>query len=195
VEKISSFIPVLGPIVAALIAALITFVVTVLAKENKTSEFRQSWIESLRNDVSELLGEFNVLEGVFDVAIDRALPEEEFNEQVKEFWKLHQKDYAKIDLLCNRIMLRLNPKEHAALIEKLDKLEGSVGNGQDQSAELCRELVRDFAVILKVEWRRVKEGETVFRRMKYGAVAVFLAGVAGLVGLFTFVLYGAFVSP
>lgn len=193
-DKAISFIPVIGPIVAALIAALITFVITVLAKENKTSEFRQAWIESMRNDVSELLGEFNILEGVFDVAIDFSLDEEEVNKQINDFWKLHQKDYAKIDLLCNRIVLRLNPKEHAELIQKLSKLEGSVGDGHKKSAEMSRELVRDFALLFKTEWNRVKEGETVFRRMKYGAILVFAVGGAMLAGVLSFVAYKAFLN-
>ncbi|QVM94146.1 hypothetical protein JYG36_13520 [Pseudomonas sp. SORT22] len=192
-DKAISFIPVIGPVVAALIAALITFVVTVLAKENKTSEFRQAWIESMRNDVSELLGEYNILEGVFDVTIDFSLEEAEVQNQVNEFWKSHQKEYAKIDLLCNRIVLRLNPKEHAALIEKLSKLESSIGDGHKKSAEMSRELVRDFALLFKMEWNRVKEGETVFRRMKYGAFLVFTVGGAILAGVLSILAYKAFV--
>lgn len=188
-DKVISFIPVIGPIVAALIAALITFVITVLAKENKTSEFRQAWIESLRDDVSELLGEFNILEGVLDGAIDFSLDEEEISKQINNFWRLHQKDYAKIDLLCNRIVLRLNSKEHSQLIKKLGELEGSVGVGHKKSAEMSRDLVRDFALLFKTEWERVKEGETVFRCMKYGAFLVFAVGGAMLVGVLSVVAY------
>lgn len=182
-EQIKVLIPIIGPVVAALIAALITFVVTVLSKENKTSEIRQAWIESLRNDVSELLGEFNVLEGVYDITIDHELEGKEGQAQINEFWKQHQKEYAKIDSLCNRIVLRLNAEEHVALIAKVRQLEGSIGKGQKVSVRLCEELVHDFAVVFKKEWERVKDGEAVFRRMKFAAVVVLLMGGITIVSL------------
>ncbi|WP_236184305.1 hypothetical protein [Pseudomonas juntendi] len=182
-EQIKVLIPIIGPVVAALIAALITFVVAVLSKENKTSEFRQAWIESLRNDVSELLGEFNVLEGVYDITIDHELEGKEGQAQINEFWKQHHKEYAKIDSLCSRIVLRLNAEEHVALIAKVRKLEGSIGKGQKVSVRLCEELVHDFAVVFKKEWGRVKDGETVFRRMKFAAVVVLLMGGVTIVSL------------
>ncbi|MBC3438961.1 hypothetical protein HU735_26435 [Pseudomonas sp. BW16M2] len=191
-EQIKDFIPIIGPVVAALIAALITFVVTVLSKENKTSEFRQAWIESLRNDVSELLGELNVLEGVFEVTIDFDLEAKEGQGQINEFWKQHQKEYAKIDSLCNRIVLRLNPNEHAGLIAKVRELENSMGQGQKVSSQLCEVLVHDFSVVFKKEWSRVKDGEAVFRRMKFAAVVVLVTGGIALVGLIAVVAYKFF---
>lgn len=194
-EQIKDFIPIIGPVVAALIAALITFVVTVLSKENKTSEFRQAWIESLRNDVSELLGEFNVLEGVFEVTIDHDLEGKEGQAQINEFWKQHQKEYAKIDSLCNRIALRLNPKEHAALIAKVRELENSIGEGQKISSRLCEGLVHDFSAVFKKEWGRVKDGEVVFRRMKIAAAVVLVTGGIALASLVAVVAYKFFNGP
>lgn len=191
-EQVKSFIPIIGPVLAALIAALITFVVTVLSKENKTSEFRQAWIESLRNDVSELLGEFNILEGVYDVTIDRELGAREGQLQANEFWKAHKAEYAKIDSLCNRVVLRLNPREHEALIKKIRALEASIGHGQKRSVALCEELVHDFSGVFKKEWDRVKEGEPVFRRMKYFAVSALAVGGAVLVGLLCAFAYKVF---
>ena len=38
--------------VAALITALIVFVNLIVSKEQKTSEFRQAWIDGLRTDLS-----------------------------------------------------------------------------------------------------------------------------------------------
>jgi hypothetical protein len=51
----SAFLPILGPIVAAVIAGAVAFLASVFSKEQKTSEFRQAWIDSLRNDLSELI--------------------------------------------------------------------------------------------------------------------------------------------
>lgn len=181
-QELTSLMPVVGSIGAALIAALATYVVTVLAKENKTSEFRQAWIESLRNDVSEMLGEFNVLEGVYDATVDRSLDAKAGQKQADEFWKTHHKEYAKIDLLCNRIVLRLNPVEHQGLIEKIRNLEGSVGKGQKSSAAMSKDIVVEFSRVLKVEWNRVKDGETVFRRMKSRAIIALVLGGLSLIG-------------
>lgn|SRR6266446_644807 len=51
----SSAYPAIGAVMAAIIAAGISFLVTVLAKEQKTSEFRQAWIDALRKDLSEFI--------------------------------------------------------------------------------------------------------------------------------------------
>ena len=44
-----------GSIIAAAIAGLVVFVSTVLTKEQKTSEFRQAWIDELRKDISQFI--------------------------------------------------------------------------------------------------------------------------------------------
>lgn len=185
-EKLTSFIPVIGPVVAAALTAAIAFVVSVLAKENKTSEFRQAWIEGLRNDVAELLGDFNMLET--SLAIYTSDSETSNERQVKydKFHSENRAEYAKIDSLCNRVVLRLNPSEHSLLIKKMRVLEGSIGQGTSRSHALCSELVDDFAIVLKSEWGRVKSGEPTFRAMKKVALAsvlvVLIVGVA--VGVF-----------
>jgi len=51
----SAFLPILGPIVAVVIAGAVAFLASVFSKAQKTSEFRQAWIDSLRNDLSELI--------------------------------------------------------------------------------------------------------------------------------------------
>lgn len=45
----------IGAIAAASIAGLLAFLSLIIAKENKTSEFRQAWIDSLRLDLSKLI--------------------------------------------------------------------------------------------------------------------------------------------
>ncbi len=45
----------IGAIVAALITGILSVLGLVISKEQKTSEFRQQWIDDLRREVSELL--------------------------------------------------------------------------------------------------------------------------------------------
>lgn len=181
-EKLTSFIPVIGPVVAAALTAAIAFVVSVLAKENKTSEFRQAWIEGLRNDVAELLGDFNTLETSLDIYVGDAETSSECQARYDKFYSDNRSEYAKIDALCNKVILRLNPTEHSALIKKMRILEGSIGKGHAKLHALCRELVDDFALVLKSEWARVKSGEPTFRAMKKVAlISVLTVFVAGLI--------------
>jgi len=44
-----------GPIAAAMIAGAVTFIATLLSKDQKTSEFRQTWIDAIRADIAEFL--------------------------------------------------------------------------------------------------------------------------------------------
>ena len=48
-------------VVAALIAALISFVNLTLSKEQKTSEFRQAWIDGLREELATLFSSARAL--------------------------------------------------------------------------------------------------------------------------------------
>ncbi|UZE14750.1 hypothetical protein [Pseudomonas sp. B21-053] len=183
-ENFTSFIPVIGPVVAAALTAAIAFVVSVLAKENKTSEFRQAWIEGLRNDVAELLGDFNMLETSLAIYIGSSETNNERQIRYDKFHSDNRSEYAKIDALCNRVVLRLNPSEHSLLIKKMRVLEGSIGKGSTKSHALCSELVDDFAMVLKSEWARVKSGEPTFRAMKKVAlISVLAVFVPGLISV------------
>ena len=179
----SSLIPVIGPVLAAMIAGAIAFIVAVLTKENKTSEFRQAWIEALRNDVAEIVSEMNVLEGVISAHSDDE--QSERRKKSHDFWKEYRKELAKIDAACSRVILRLNPKEHAALIEKLRSFENTSGCGMQESARLCTDLVNDFSIVLKTEWTRVKRGELTFRILKWIAGGLVLTALAAFVFVLT----------
>jgi hypothetical protein len=57
----------IGAIAAALIAGLLTFLGLIVAKENKTSEFRQAWIDSLRLDFAKLISNARAIRGAVAV--------------------------------------------------------------------------------------------------------------------------------
>lgn len=161
-----SFAPAFGAVLAAGIAAMTAFVAAVLTKENKTSEFRQAWIEAIRNDVAELLGEFNTLEMALQTEIANSIDPVGRQRKADLFVAARQKDYAKMDLLCNRIVLRLHPVEHEDVINKIRNIEDAVGRGPLRSLELSRELTSEVSTVLKAEWKRVKQGEPEFTRLK-----------------------------
>ncbi|MBS3927686.1 MAG: hypothetical protein KGZ65_03740 [Sphingomonadales bacterium] len=45
----------IGPIIAAIIGAVVTLASLIISKESKLSEFRQAWIDSLRQEIADLL--------------------------------------------------------------------------------------------------------------------------------------------
>ena len=57
----------IGAIAAASIAGLLAFLGLIIAKENKTSEFRQAWIDSLRLDLSKLISNARAIRGAVAV--------------------------------------------------------------------------------------------------------------------------------
>ncbi|PBP99750.1 hypothetical protein CCL17_17605 [Pseudomonas congelans] len=163
---------IMGPVIAAMIAGAIAFIVSVLTKENKTSEFRQAWIENLRNDVAELLSETNILSGMFEIDVVRGPGDRA--EASRKFWRDHRSELAKITAAHNRIVLRLNAAEHLRLISKLQEVERSHFSSIKKNGELCDEVTAEVAIILKAEWERVKQGENTFRQIKRCAKWVFL---------------------
>ncbi len=46
-------------IIVALIAVFVSFIGLVISKEQKTSEFRQTWIDKIRDDISDFMGQLN----------------------------------------------------------------------------------------------------------------------------------------
>ncbi len=60
--------PLLSAIAAAFIAGAVSFIVTVLSKEQKTSEFRQAWIDALREDLAIFASQIVILHDIFTEA-------------------------------------------------------------------------------------------------------------------------------
>ncbi|MES2632269.1 MAG: hypothetical protein V4669_04815 [Pseudomonadota bacterium] len=164
------FLPILGPVVAACIAAIVSFLALVISKEQKTSEFRQAWIDGLRGDLTEFAANLRRLEAqptfvdlraitgstlrdAIEVGNERALRPDFFAENRL---RLLQSRYA--------IRLRLNPTEPdgVVLLAQVDKaLEVYYSSGGvEGELDNLMALAQPF---LKKEWERVKSGEPVFR--------------------------------
>lgn len=167
-----------GSILAAAIAGLVVFISTVLTKEQKTSEFRQVWIDEIRKDISQFIA------GVSEVVALHVAKKGDADAHKKfiddNFKLLHE-----LQMVEHRIVLRLNPLEHAVLIEKITGFRPSMlaayktNNRKQVEDDLTKELIAETKSVLSFEWKRVKNGEPTFKRVKYGALVLlaFLAGI------------------
>ena len=170
-------IPIFGPIAAACIAGAIAFIASVFTKENKTSEFRQAWIEGLRNDVAELASLYHHITSSTSLSAKAGMDTDQFISSLKQ-------EFLKIELMQARIELRLNPDEHRELIAKLRGTLRFEGIGDDDVAAHTR-AVESFLsavqLVLRAEWKRVKSGEPAYRITKWGSLVIF--GVAAIVAI------------
>lgn len=161
----------IATVVAALITSLIAFINLTLSKEQKTSDFRQAWIDGLRDDLAVFFSSARALCRV----MQEARSPHSSDEDVLNF-RFSKEQVGKMRFdgaeSLYRIKLRLNPNEdkHAELNRLLDLATSTqnqinVEKGQDYGdALIAIENASSYSQsILKCEWERVKHGETPFR--------------------------------
>jgi hypothetical protein len=162
-------IPLIGVLVAAVIAAMTSLVVSILSKDQKTSEFRQSWIDALREDAAHLAGHWSTMIATLEIKTAA-------NEDVKAFLDSRHDDVVNVEMRIARMRLRLNPKEHASLIGHLHHL----GNGKMESRkdmdEAMETIIVEVQKVLRLEWKRVKRGEFSFRFLKFCSLIAIFGG-------------------
>lgn len=175
-----AFIAAFATLFAAGIAATVSLVVSVLSKEQKTSEFRQQWIDALRIDVAEWLAEVallyhlgSALEKLDSAANERA---------IEQRWA----NLVKARMLAARIELRLNPVEHSKMLLAINALRDTpISTDRLLIEKRVLAVTTESKVILKAEWDRVKHGEPGFiwtKRIAAGLVAIALV-VTGTLAL------------
>lgn len=160
------FTSAIATIVAALVGGTITYLVAVFTKESKVSEFRQTWIDGLREDTAKFIGIWYYVAAELEL-----VPSEELT--TRDFWRSMKDEFMELEILQAKIQLRLNPKEHAGVIEQLTFLargESFTGLTHDQRTTEIGAFSDDIQVILKSEWDRVKRGEATYRVVKRGSM-------------------------
>lgn len=173
----------IATVVAALITSLIAFINLTLSKEQKTSDFRQAWIDGLRDDLAVFFSSARALCRV----MQEARSPHSSDEDVLNF-RFSKEQVGKMRIegaeALYRIKLRLNPSEdkHAELNRLLDLATSTqnqinVEKGQDYSDALTAiENASSYSQnILKCEWERVKRGETSFRVAKNWVMPTIMA--------------------
>lgn len=77
----------IGAIAAALIAGLVSLLGLIISKEQKTSEFRQAWIDALRKELSAVIAHTNAIYGANAASLGT----------LAELWKDVRDDYVGIN--------------------------------------------------------------------------------------------------
>jgi hypothetical protein len=183
-------------LVAALIAGAIAFVNLTLTKELKTSEFRQSWIDGLREDLAKFLGAARAFARAVEVVHTFGPDYKDKVPLLIGDEKIGELRYQAAEML-SKIRLRLNPDEpeHEELLRLLVKAvtiqNGTLASGGSVADTIAAiEAANEYArPVLKKEWKRVKEGELPFRVARnWVAPLIFFASV----GLLVFMWNGTF---
>lgn len=159
-----------GAIAAALIGAIISLVGLIVAKESKVSEFRQSWIDALRVELSAFLSSANA-------AVDAQ--KLSFKNDTERF-KTLQPFYQNLNENYYLIALRLNSKEDnsknlKACMIGISAFVKDSGSDFDFFESRRVDFINISNALLKEEWTRVKAGEPVYR------ISRWIAAVATLV--------------
>lgn len=171
----------MATLVAALIAAIASLVGLVLAKEQKTSEFRQAWIDQLRFEFADYLSAFTEMRD----QVQRNFPSNSHKLEVLSPL------YSKLNRASNMVRLRLNPvesetEEITSVMDCMENLSQDDLRLVGPTGDTLEDDLRGKAqALLKREWDRVRKGERAYRVAKIAA--------ALLVGLCLLLLFLGFI--
>lgn len=151
------------PVAALLGAALSAFIalmVVIITKEQKVSEFRQAWINALRDDIGDAISAASALSVIMPGATRPfAAP----------FWS----EWSRLAASLARIDLRLNANEAlhkdlevclADTAELVRKLEMEGEYEREEWVALQERVVAVARPLLKTEWNRVRESSATLPR-------------------------------
>lgn len=166
----------IGAVLASIITSLITLTGLLIAKESKTSEFRQQWIDSLRNEISQLIGHTQTIVHYSNTRVGVPQHEGAFDEAMLHTMK---DEILESERLYHKILLRLNPEKHVGLISAVDSLRKIINKNLSPETDIFhlaqQKVLKECQDVLKNEWKRVKNGEPIFRLAKMIAL-VFVVG-------------------
>lgn len=173
----TNFIPLLAAVSAALIAGYFSFVTLINSKEQKTSEFRQNWIDSLRQEIAEFTSSVYFVKFYYQQGAKNT--DAEF---IKGLEQIHNK-YASA---CAAILIRVNAAEknkrlkviNDEFLRALSDVQNFVNAAQyNEAATGCAVIIDKAKPLLKEEWRRVKAGELSYQVFKYFSLALFIGAL------------------
>jgi hypothetical protein len=178
---LQALIPI-GVVTAALIAGFFSLLNLIISKEQKVSEFRQQWIDSLRQELSDHMAALVSLSSIL----------EDGNSKDKESLKIESDLRQKIASTFISIKLRINPEDsnekirtiNKNVLRLLDEERGLFNESKFKAARLkCNEITTASIPMLKEEWGRVKKGEDVYVWTRRMAIALFTASLFSLLYL------------
>ncbi|HIF9258767.1 TPA: hypothetical protein ACX6RA_001823 [Photobacterium damselae] len=173
---------VIGALFTAMIAGFFAFINLISSKEQKVSEFRQDWINQLRDAISEYISSLSYLSILYKHNL-----EQDGSDQKSKFDMVQsvEETYSKLNKSYNDILFRVNPKEkNKEHILINDEFLTALSETRDlymksnflEAVKACDKLRDKTKPLLKYEWIRVKEGEPKFKFWKYFAVLILSVG-------------------
>lgn len=186
IELPASVYVMIGSLSIAFVSCISAYVTTVSNKENKTSEFRQDWANSLRDESSELSSILTELDITFTIMAGDTNGVEKYNgpdvisnPYVNKIISLK----SSIRTQSCKVRLRLNPEEikkdgtleskiakDISDLEELASMElGKIKNPEifkkrrNDIKEKANSLESNLAEIIKENWNKVKSGERAYR--------------------------------
>lgn len=170
-----------GVMTAAVVAGLFSLISLIISKENKVTEFRQTWIDAQRNDLAEVLALAAALEAAplekraenlaaFDRCFARILlrdnPKASVKREHRFVGKISLRWPSKDDwrvLRISRLRERPNPWRDVTISIGRLRRELSSAKLNSHSIYRCkRQVIIASRKLLKNEWDIVKDGEAWF---------------------------------
>lgn len=164
----------MGAVLAAFVSGIFSYINLVVGKDQKTSEFRQQWIDAVRNDIAEFVSlAINLKDAarIYKKEFDNTNYPPAFN----EIHKTIKDDVHKFGITLNRIKLRLNGRKDVNTINRLTEFFQMANSSEVTTTQLnikAEALISEFQGILKNEWERVKAGEPAYRATKYVSISI-----------------------
>lgn len=174
-------VPAAGAVIAALIAGFFSFLNLVISKEQKVSEFRQAWIDKLREDLCKYIASIRYL-----ASANQVWDDEGNSDRMKHFEAMR----STVDTAAqayHSIVLRINPNDTNKKMKELNDvflqaLNTVKQNVEDEKYEDARTVANTLSIkmqpILKYEWERVKKGELIYRVTRGTAIFIVIAALA-----------------
>lgn len=179
------WIPLAG-VTAALIAGVVSLVNLLIAKDQKITEFRQAWIDSVRQEIATLVSLSTAISSLRHVLDTQQNKHETRDQALTSMASLLKEENARRSECKNRILMLLNRKDDVNLISKVNELckISSISSKEEHAkiVDMSDQLVGDAQHLLKTEWTRVKRGEPFYRWIK----SIIIIAVVILIMVFGF---------
>jgi len=146
------------------VAALVSFSGMLMTKEQSISEFRQKWINELREEIAEFLSITIYFSDIKNISYHE-------KKSTMTFLNEHHEISLNFNKACKKLQLRLNSEEYEHEIDLIKNIIDNLSSGLSEKSEdeinqlnsqltnLTNEFTELSKIILKKEWEKVKIGE------------------------------------
>lgn len=172
--------PALATLVAACLVFLYSFVNMLVSKDQKTTEFRQAWIDSLREEVAILVAKL----GYLTTQVERLQTDPSQSHGKRNYLEQYGSDISEMASSFHKIQLRIKfdakDENELALSNKLFEIEDYAqyeNMNTEETAKKANELISIAQKLLKKEWERVKRGERSFYISKLAFIGLIILSV------------------